>query len=359
MTNPFNPNQLLVFFSLVMLVSCNQKSIDFYSIPKIDAHAHIYVKSPRIDEIAQENNFKFISITYESKNQKIIDSQLEFEHYQKVNFPETIEYTTAFSMEGFNKPDWGTKTIQRLHHDFDKGAIGVKVWKDIGMSFKNKNGDFINIDNPKFDPVLNFIESQRKTLVAHIAEPKNCWLPLDEMTVNNDKSYFKKHPEYHMYLHPEDPRHEELIYHRDQMLQKHPDLLVVGCHLGSLEWDVDELAKRFDRFPNFAVDMAARFCHFQVQDREKVRTFILKYQDRLIYGTDNEISEDNNLDDTLLGFQKTWLSHWDYFATDKTLTSAQVDHKFKGLALPESVLRKIYYKNAIKWFPALTKTKQL
>lgn len=156
-----------------------------------------------------------------------------------------------------------------------------------------------------------------------------------------------------MYLHPEYPSHQEITKHRDNMLKKHPTLKVVGCHLGSLEWSVDELAKRLDTYQNFAVDVAARICHFQVQDREKVRGFLIKYQDRVIYGTDNEISEIDDLQKRVDEFHNIWLNHWEYFATNSIMTSTIVNNEFQGLALPETVLRKIYHGNASKWYPGV------
>ena len=80
---------------------------------------------------------------------------------------------------------------------------------------------------------------------------------------------------------------------RDHMLEKHPGLQFIGAHLGSLEWSVDELAKRLDKFPNMAVDMAARISHLQYQAKinwQKVHDFCIKYQDRLLYATDILIS---------------------------------------------------------------------
>ena len=97
-----------------------------------------------------------------------------------------------------------------------------------------------------------------------------------------------------MYRHPEFPSYEDQIVARDRMLEKHADLQFVGAHLGSLEWSVDELAKRLDRFPNMAVDMAARIPHLQVQsvkNWQKVHDFMIKYQDRLIYATDHGVKQ--------------------------------------------------------------------
>jgi predicted TIM-barrel fold metal-dependent hydrolase len=256
-------------------------------------------------------------------------------------------------MENFGEPEWEENVLAKLKEDFDKGAIAVKVWKDIGMVFRDRDSSFIMIDDNRFDKILDFIDANGKTLVAHIAEPKNCWLPIDSMTVNNDKKYFKNHPEYHMYKHPDFPSYDELIEHRDKMLEKHSNLRVVGCHLGSLEWDTDELAKRFDCYPNFSVDVSARICHFQVQNREKVRDFIIKYQDRILYGTDNEVHENDNQKELFEQTRQIWLDDWKYFTTDSPMSSSNVNKPFKGLKLPEKVIRKLYFGNAEKWYPEL------
>jgi predicted TIM-barrel fold metal-dependent hydrolase len=260
-------------------------------------------------------------------------------------------------MDGFGEPDWEEKTLKWLERSFREGAIACKVWKDIGMTFRDNDGNFIMVDDPRFDPIFDFVESQGKTLVNHNGEPRNCWLPLDEMTVKGDINYFTNHPEYHMYQHPEYPSYDTLNAARDRMLEKHPNLRYVGCHLGSLEWDVDELAKRLDRFPNMSVDMAERICHFKIQERDKVRNFIIKYQDRLLYGTDI-IFTDNDPKGT--GIEKAqdildniWLSDWEYFTTDLMLTQDDIVKDYQGLRLPVSVLKKIYYENAVRMFPEL------
>ncbi|NOR34540.1 MAG: amidohydrolase family protein, partial [Bacteroidales bacterium] len=187
-------------------------------------------------------------------------------------------------------------------------------------------------------------------LLTHIGEPLNCWLPIDSMTVNGDKSYFTDNPQYHMYLHPESPSHERLMESRDHVLARYPDLHMVGAHLGSLEWDVDVLAERLDRYPNFAVDLAARVCHFQVQDREKVRAFVLKYQDRILYATDLGVSGEI-VEDKIQWLENEWHSDWTYFATGEMMSSGNVEGEFQGLDLDEKVLEKIYHTNALQWYP--------
>jgi predicted TIM-barrel fold metal-dependent hydrolase len=298
--------------------------------------------------LAQDNNFKLFTIATTSDSRQEIDNMLQWAISHQQKYPNTVAYATTFSMENFGTPDWESATIALLQKDFEDGAVAVKVWKDIGMTFRNPDSTFIMIDDPRFDPIFDFIAEQGKVLVAHIGEPKNCWLPLDEMTTNNDRSYFKEHPEYHMYLHPEYPSYEDQINARDNVLAKHPNLKLVGCHLGSLEWDVDEIAKRLEKFPNFAVDTAARHGQLQVQDRDKVRQFFIDYQDRILYGTDI-IARDDAGEARLTWMLETWQADWDYFATEKKLTSDKVNNEFTGLKLPASVLKKFYFENAKTW----------
>jgi predicted TIM-barrel fold metal-dependent hydrolase len=342
------------FFPLILLlISCNGTQTDLYSkITKVDAHVHIRTVDPGIMELAKAEGYKFLTINTRSSSQEHIDNQMRFAKSVKENYPDDISYITTFSMENFEDPSWTEEVIRTIGKDFEEGAVGLKVWKDIGMTFRDSLGNFIFIDDPLFDPIFDFVASQKKTVIAHIGEPKNCWLPIESMTVNNDKEYFKGHPEYHMYLHPDYPSYEKLVESRDNLLSKHPDLILVGAHLGSLEWDVDELAARLDRFPNFAVDMAARVCHLQVQDREKVRKFIIKYQDRLLYATDLVISDDN-FEQQMAFIEKEWKADWKYFATNEPMDSPNVDVSFTGLGLDKEILKKIYYANAVKWYPGI------
>ena len=338
---------LLLVLVGVLLFACRQAP-QFSSFEKIDAHVHLYSDSDAFVKLAQQNNFKLFCIITRSDRCTRIDSMLNWIRPHQQAHPQTVFYSTTICMENFGEPGWLEKTIGRLKHDFEQGAIAVKVWKDIGMTFRDKDGSFIMIDDPRFDPVLDFIAEQGKTLVAHIGEPKNCWLPLDSMTTNNDRRYFAGHPQYHMYLHPDYPSYNDQIDARDHMLARHPNLRVIGCHLGSLEWDVAELAKRLDAYPNFAVDTAARHGHLQVQDRNKVRQFFIDYQDRILYGTDSS-TRGNVSEERINDILETWLSDWRYFATDDSLASPQVNNKFQGLKLPVSVLQKLYNKNAKHW----------
>ncbi len=319
---------------------------EYAGFPKIDAHVHIDTFEPDFAMLARREGFRLMTLVTRSASQEHIDREFAWARSQNEDSPETVSFATTISMENWSDPDWQEITIARLRQDFDNGAIAVKLWKDIGMTFRDSDSTFIMIDNPRFDPILEYIASEQKPLIGHFGEPRNCWLPVDSMTVPGDSSYFTNNPQYHMYLYPEFPSYYDQINARDNMLAKHPDLLFVGAHLGSLEWNVGELADRLDRFPNMAVDLAARISHLQIQDRDTVREFFIEYQGRLLYGTDVGVSEST---DALEWIAERWHRDWLYFATDSVLTSSEVRQPFVGLKLPVPVLRRIYYRNAEEW----------
>jgi predicted TIM-barrel fold metal-dependent hydrolase len=190
-------------------------------------------------------------------------------------------------------------------------------------------------------------------LIAHQGEPHNCWLPLDQMTTDNDREYFANHPQYHMYLHPEMPGYEDQISHRDAFVAAHPQLRFVGAHLGSLEYDVDRIAAFLDRYPNANVDMAARMSQVQyqsVRDYDKVRNFFIKYQDRLLYGTDLTLNPDTNPADFRREAHDFWTRDWRYLATGESQRVDVIKAEARGLALPRAVIDKIYYANSKRAF---------
>jgi Amidohydrolase len=345
-----------ILSSLFLLNSCTSDYYsmeDFASVEKIDTHIHINSESTAFADQAKADRFLLLDVSVDVPDYPNVLEQQRLALLQIKQNPKQVKYLTAFSLNGWDSTGWADKTIAQLKTSFEYGALGIKLWKNIGMVYKDSAGRFIMIDNPKFDPVIQFIIDQDKTVMGHLGEPKNCWLPLDQMTVENDRSYFKEHPQYHMFLHPEYPSYEDQINARDRFLERHSDMRFVGAHLGSLEWDVDELAKRLDKFPNMAVDMAARISHLQHQtvlNREKVRRFFINYQDRLTYGSDSGISDTTHLAQQKKNLHKTWLAHWKYFVTDDKITAEEVKGEFQGLKLPKDVIDKIYRLNAVRWF---------
>src|SRR3954452_17272778 len=323
---------------------------DFTSVKKYDVHVHVDTDQPAFLQQAIADNFQLITINWDDVNDPPpMEEQQKIALQQIKTFPGRINYATTFSIRNFNDSNWQQRTISYLKNSFEKGAIAVKIYKVIGMSLRDKDGKLVMIDDPRFDPVIDFIVKNNMPVVGHLGEPKNCWLPLGKMTIKGDQSYFKENPKYHMYLHPEFPSYEDQVGARDHMLEKHPDLQFIGAHLGSLEWSVDELAKRLNKFPNMAVDMAARISHLQYQAKnnwQKVHDFCIKYQDRLLYATDILISDSESDSSVNKQAHDVWLSDWRFFTTDEKMQSPEVDGDFRGLRLPREVIDKIYHTNA-------------
>lgn len=346
------------FIVAIALLSQNQQDFfysieDFQKVKKIDTHTHHNSESTALTEAAIEANFHLLTVSVDVPDYPSLEEQIRLALLQKGENPDAIDFLATISLENWADPDWAEKEIARIEKAFEQGALGIKIWKNIGMTYKDEKGDFIMADHPRLEQIYGFIEAQGKTLMAHLGEPRNCWLPLEKMTVNNDRSYFARHPEYHMYLHPEYPNYEEQLAARDRLLEKFPDLRFVGAHLGSLEWSVDELAKRLDRYPNLAVDLAARMGHVQFQsqkDRERVRDFMIRYQDRLIYGTDLETSGEVDPKKVKSSAMAAWQKDWKYLVSAEWTETGDVNGKFQGLQLPRSVVDKIYFHNAVKWF---------
>ena len=118
-----------------------------------------------------------------------------------------------------------------------------------------------------------------------------------------------------------------------------------------MEKDLDGIASRLDRYPNFAVDTAARMEYLMMAPTEKVRAFLIKYQDRVLYGTDLDLLATADIQETLNDWESTYVRDWKFLATGETFE--QDGRKIRGLKLPKPVLRKIYRSNALRWIPGL------
>lgn len=351
-----------VWFLSVLLLTmsgCQQKAPsfyslnDFYKVPKTDVHFHYNSTDGRFLQFADSVKFRIVSPNVDSGRSP--EEQLAVSMELKRQYPERFAFLGTFSVNHYGTPGFAGTIISVIKKDMQAGASGIKIWKNIGMVLKDSAGRFVMADDPAFAPVFSYLEKNNIPLMAHLGEPRNCWLPLEEMTLGNDHRYFSNHPEYHMYLHPEAPSYEDQINARDTLLQRYPGIRFTGAHLASLEWNIGEQALRLDKYPQLDMDMSARIGHLQYQslkDYDKVRNFLIKYSDRIMYGTDGSVSPG----DTVYGkvtrrLERGWLSHWVYLATDSVITVDDLGGKqVKGLKLPAAVIDKIYNKNAEKFF---------
>ena len=326
---------------------------DFPSVRKFDSHVHANTASPAFIEQARADNFELLSINVDYPAFTSLAEQEQAVLSLAAADPERFHFATTFSTKDWGHADWAATENAHLDEAAKRGAVAVKVWKNIGMSLRGADGHLVMIDNPGLDAVFEHVRELGLPLIGHLGEPRNCWLPLEEMTTNNDRSYFREHPEYHMFLQPQMPSYEAQIAARDRRLERTPGLKFVGAHLASLEWSVDRLAAFLDAYPDAVVDMAARMTNLQYQshrERDKVREFFIRYQDRILYGSDLTLEPDAKPAEFRREAHETWLSDWIYLATAETRRVDDIDADVRGLELPRSVIDKIYWANARRTF---------
>jgi predicted TIM-barrel fold metal-dependent hydrolase len=312
---------------------------------KIDTHLHIHRKSPALLESLERAGWSGLTICdsreigdQPSVLDEMIRGTIELHRQSKGR----LAWATTFDARGFESPDFAGRTIAGLREGFQQGAIAVKIWKNIGMGIRSKSGEYLLPDNPALLPVYAAIQESGKTLISHLAEPDAAWLP-------QESGYYKTHPEWSMYQRSGAPSKDAILAARDRILKRYPRLRVIGCHLGSNEDDLDQLATRLDTYPNFAVDLASRVRNLVRGDRQKVRQFLNKFQDRIIYATDFTLGPGDEAR-AAESLQRTHDQEWQFFATE---SYAGRGGTVPGLALREPLLRKIFHDNAVRWLPGI------
>lgn len=327
---------------------------DFSKVPKIDTHTHLHGALPRFMSIARREGFQLLTINVDCADFPPLEAQQRDAVALAQTHRGDVAWVATFSLEGFESPAWSASTWSRLQHAKALGAQGVKVWKNLGLGLRDRADAAVLIDDARLRALFDAIEQGGWVMLGHQAEPRNAWLPLAEMTTNGDREYFASHPQFHMARHPEWPDHDQQLAARDRFLRQHPGLRYVGLHLASLEWSVDRLADFLDRFPDATVDLAARMSHLQqqsIEGREAVRAFMLRYQDRLLYGSDLSVGPSQSDTEFAAEAEATWRADWRFLATDDWQRSADLARPLRGLALPAEVIDKLYRHNARRVFP--------
>ena len=324
----------------------------FAAVHPIDVHVHVFKNDPAFQGMLAKLNVKLLNILvmddtlpYRKELQPQINDALALVKSSQGH----VALCTTFDPYKFESPSFAKDAIQQLDSDFAHGAIAVKIWKNIGMEIKDKNGKYIMADDPRFEPIYREIEKKGKTLFSHQAEPNVAWGPADP--ADPSWPYYKENPQWYVANKEGFPSKESILTARDHVLANNPKLRMVGVHLGSMEKSISDMSKRLDQYPNFAIDTAARMEYLMLMPREDVRNFLIKYQDRVLYGTDLDLLADANAADAVKDWQSTYARDWKFFATDETQTVA--GKQVRGLSLPKPVLEKILRDNAKKWVPGI------
>jgi predicted TIM-barrel fold metal-dependent hydrolase len=321
----------------------------------IDAHIHYADTDPGLLSLMEDFDLKFLNICVARDAQGEWRQQADAYRQVADAYPNRFAWCTSFDLPRFDDPDYVQKVIDGLDADFASGAIACKVWKNLGMEVRKPDGTFFMVDDPLLDPIFDHVAKAGRTLLMHIGEPLICWQPLEMHSPHSQ--YYRNNPEWHMYNKPEYPHHSQLIEARDQVVEKHPDLRIVGAHFGSLEYDLDEIAARLKRYPNFVVDISARLGDLAIKDPDKVREFVIEYANRILWGTDVVMRDkpsslpEAEREQALANLRKTFETYTSYF--ESTAMVEVRGETARGLGLPTDILEQLYYSNAKAWYPGI------
>jgi hypothetical protein len=306
---------------------------------KIDAHVHIAGgKRLPVAVMRKAGVRHVVNINYASDG----DCASTAAYQQRLDeadgeYASTFLSCTTFSLKNFESPGFASETIALLDRRFrDHATIGVKIWKNLGMTLRDRHGRRVSCDDERFSPIFAWLCDRSAIVYVHSADPVAAWEPLNESSPHF--KYFKRHHQYYFHGKPDAPSHHELLLERDRLISRWPGLRFVAAHLASLSHDVDLVAEFLDANPNAAVDTAARHADLMSQPDGKVSGFLSKYADRVLYGSDWSIdteagdAEDCNV---IRGHAMRLQYDFEYFE--------------QRLALPESVLRKLYFDSAWNW----------
>jgi predicted TIM-barrel fold metal-dependent hydrolase len=324
------------------------------ALGRIDAHAHFLAEARPVLDVLDRLNVTAVNVCvvdrYDKGYETVAPQHAVARRLSEITH--RLPWIATFDDAGFAEPGFAGRTLADVDRALAEGAAGVKVYKSLGMELRDARGAYVLPDDAAFEPVFAGLAARGTTVYAHLAEPIAAWLPLDPKSP--DFGYYESYPVWHVHGRAGVPTKEAILEARDRVLAKHPRLRMVGCHLGSMEEDVDEIAKRFESYPGLAVDTAGRVAHLMLQPRDKVRSFLVRYPDRVLYATDFGIVPGQDPGEAAKRLEAEYARDWAYFATGNTI---EVDGRMvQGLALPEPVLRALFRENARRWVPGIGPT---
>jgi predicted TIM-barrel fold metal-dependent hydrolase len=333
-----------------LAVPAHSQVAEFEAIEKIDVHVHIFDDLPEWVEMLKRIDTKVVNICVGASQPGLMEMCEQRAEQLHRQYGDLVRFAATFDLTRRQNPDYPHQVAVWLDSAFHSGAIMVKLWKEVGMSLKKPDGSFLMPDDPIFDPIYADLARQQRPLMTHMADPVDAWLPLDPRSPHYH--YYLKNPEWHLYGKSGYPTLAEILAARDRVLERHPELIMVAAHLGSETHDLEQLAARFDRFPNLFADVAARTLELQRLPAETVRRFFIRFQDRLLYGTDSDKYTAGRLptpaERTAFAesMERMYRQEYRYYAGQGEITIGK--NKVACLHLPAAVLKKFYHQNARK-----------
>ena len=243
---------------------------------------------------------------------------------------------------GIGEKDWTEKTVKQLEEDVKNGAMGLKIFKSLGFSVKDNTGKRVTVDDIRLDAIWKKCAELKIPVLIHTADPKQFWEPMD----NNNERWLELVTRPNRKRSDTDPAPwEQLIEEQHRMFKKNSATTFIAAHFDWHASDLDKLSKFMDAMPNIYVEFGAIIAEIGRQPIAATK-FFTKYQDRILFGKDSWEPEEYTTyfrvletKDEYFPYHKKYHAFWAMY----------------GMGLPDEILKKIYYKNALRLLPAIDK----
>jgi predicted TIM-barrel fold metal-dependent hydrolase len=239
-------------------------------------------------------------------------------------------------------PEFVQRTIDRLERMIEHGAVGIKFWKDLGLTLRDTDGSLLRIDDERFAPIFEACGKLKLPVMFHSADPSAFFDPIDPE--NERYEELAAHPEWGFSGSPVSKR--QVLEQRNRVIARHSDVQFVGAHCAESGEDLAFLSEQLDALPNLQIDISARTPELGRQPY-RARAFFLKYADRILFGTD--LLPEIEMYRLYFRFLETDDEYFNY----PSHASRQGRWNIYGLFLPDDVLRKVYRENALKLLASL------
>jgi uncharacterized protein len=321
------------------LVSKEHK-IDRAKFPFIDIHSHHWNPTrEHVDELIKGMDSINLRILVNLSGGTGEELKRTVET-MKGRYPDRFVVFANMSYDDLDKPGFGKRAAERPEQDVRNGAQGLKIFKDFGMELHYANGQRVHADDPEFDPVFEKCAELKIPVLIHVAEPSAFFDPLD---YRNER--WEELREFPRRARPPSkyPPFETLMTERNHLFAKHPRTNFIAAHLAFHGNDLARLGKLFDDYPNVYTDIAAVLAELGRQPYS-AHDFLVKYQDRVLMGKDIY-----DVDEYKWYFRalETRDEYFEYYRKRHAFW------RIYGFQVPDEVLKKIYYKNALKLVPGL------
>ena len=307
--------------------------------PVIDYHNHLDSTDPReVLAIMDQTNVEHVVNITMQVGQKALDIMDRFHKAAAGRFS-TIGW---MDWTGVERADFVQVTTDRLEQMVEHGAVGIKFWKDFGLTLRGEDGELLRIDDERFAPIFEACGKMRLPVMFHTADPSAFFKPIDPH--NERFEELAAHPDWGFQDSPVGKR--DLLEQRNRVIARHPGVTFVGAHCAESGEDLTYLSQQLDAMPNLLVDISARTPELGRQPYT-ARKFFLKYADRILFGTD--LLPEVEMYRLYFRFLETEDEYFEY----PSHASRQGRWNIYGVFLPDDVLRRVYRENALRLLPQL------